>query len=732
MLNRRTFLGAVGIASTAGASPGGRIKSATMDDTRQAEIPDLDELASQWMSFADIHVQPAVASTLGACAVGADMLSIESLAFPPFTQGPQGIGTLTIDGHALKAAEYRWFPYQVLRRATTWDGAFELQSAVRISCADNIVLFRLTLRNRREKISEIHLHTDLQAPVRRYDQVWQWAPPRPENAAEFNARRISPNLVRVTDSRSTAVTTFGFAGRLPDEVTIAAHGALAIWKLSVPRGQTATIDMVMVVGSDGAVVAQQASQTTAKFHHAFESCKSEWEKTFRAAFTPGNTVFSGHLPVLRSGDSKFKRIYYVSVASLLCSLRTCFPGIPRAYVTGAPQDAVSLMYFWDTCTWATVFALLDPAMMRARLVTWLKMNIHSCYAQDMLSGKGVGPWYSFNDYSVFSLILTYVKLTGDRAFLNERVGGRPIMDQLEQMALWWKRLVKPGSPMADYGGRWNLLECVPTYTHIVASLNAANVWMMRQVAALRDEAGEHARADVLRKQASQLARQVLTLYMKGAGYWCTLQPDGRKIPVRHCIDFFTLIMCMKGDLITPQLAEMVRFASEELITRHWMRALSLDDFAAPESNRPDHGPMGAYTAWPAFTIEALGYLGRWDMAAEFLRHIAVTTELGPFGQSDELLTAEVNTPVRKAGRGGQMYYCSCAGSFAAMIIRTFFGISSVDINGLNLSEPHVDRKFEGELIGVPAAGRLFNIRSDPHGLHVAIGEKGAKKAGEGI
>ena len=28
----------------------------------------------------------------------------------------------------------------------------------------------------------------------------------------------------------------------------------------------------------------------------------------------------------------------------------------------------------------------------------------------------------------------------------------------------------------------NLLECVPTYTHEVASLNAANVWMMRALA----------------------------------------------------------------------------------------------------------------------------------------------------------------------------------------------------------------------------------------------------------
>ena len=37
----------------------------------------------------------------------------------------------------------------------------------------------------------------------------------------------------------------------------------------------------------------------------------------------------------------------------------------------------------------------------------------------------------------------------------------------------------PPDELADYGMETNLLECVPTYTHKVAGLNAANAWMMR-------------------------------------------------------------------------------------------------------------------------------------------------------------------------------------------------------------------------------------------------------------
>lgn len=158
------------------------------------------------------------------------------------------------------------------------------------------------------------------------------------------------------------------------------------------------------------------------------------------------------------------------------------------------------MYFWDTFTWATLHALLDPVNMKNMLRRWLELNIHSCYAQDMVTGHGVGPWYSFNDFVVFNQFITYIKTTGDTEFLNEIIRGRPVIEQLEQMSLWWKRLVKPYSPLADYGGRSNLLECVPTYTHVVASLNAANVWMMRQTAELRHRSRQTVQAEALSQQ----------------------------------------------------------------------------------------------------------------------------------------------------------------------------------------------------------------------------------------
>ena len=69
-----------------------------------------------------------------------------------------------------------------------------------------------------------------------------------------------------------------------------------------------------------------------------------------------------------------------------------------------------------------------------------------------------------------------------------------------------------------------------------------------------------------------------------------------------------------ADLPPNVRREMVDFVQGELLTENWMRAQSQLDMAATISDRPDHGPMGAYDAWPAVTVDALCRLGYWNVA----------------------------------------------------------------------------------------------------------------------
>ena len=259
-----------------------------------------------------------------------------------------------------------------------------------------------------------------------------------------------------------------------------------------------------------------------------------------------------------------------------------------------------------------------------------------------------GPWYSANDLSVFILLDAYLNVTGDRVFLAEPIGDRTVLEHLDAISTHWKSLVRPGRTLADYGKASNLLECVPTYIHEVASFNAANVWMMRHVAGIDDQVGNPVRASELRQEADRLLPAVLALYEPGQGVWDSLHRDGTRVQIRHVFDFATIGLTIKDDLSPKMRSEMTDFVERELLVDHWMRAQSLSDVAAAQSNRPDHGPMGAYCAWPAETIAVLDEFGEFGRALDFLhRCVDVTTE-GPYSQSRALLGKAHDSPIRIA------------------------------------------------------------------------------------
>ena len=50
------------------------------------------------------------------------------------------------------------------------------------------------------------------------------------------------------------------------------------------------------------------------------------------------------------------------------------------------------------------------------------------YAEEYLTGTLQGPWYSANDYSIFILLNDYLNVTGNRAFLSEKINGKTVLD----------------------------------------------------------------------------------------------------------------------------------------------------------------------------------------------------------------------------------------------------------------------------------------------------------------
>jgi hypothetical protein len=313
-----------------------------------------------------------------------------------------------------------------------------------------------------------------------------------------------------------------------------------------------------------------------------------------------------------------------------------------------------------------------------------------------------------------------LQITGDYALLDETAGDKTVLEHLKDLATHWKKLVMKDSPLADYGGAENLLECDPTYIHGVASLNAANVGMMRSLAELLEWRGDVEEAARLRADAKRLAAAVLDLYAPGEGVWHCLQPDGTRIKVRHVYDFVTVVKWMAEDLTPTMRSEMAAFVERELITEKWMRALSWQDPAASEAqqahpDRTDHGPMGAYDEWPPLTLRALCMIGYDQKALDALYRFEGVTHEGPYAQTHELLGRNYDAPVRVAGYG--MTTHNMIGTvFNELIIGSFFGFQP-DWQGKRvLGEACLPAGFEGQLTSLPYRNKYYNLIAGAKGV----------------
>jgi len=687
--------------------------AATLVGAAGTPVPALEELAGDWQDAVGLRSFPALNSTEGSAQAAHDVLSVGNLSFPPITLFGK-TGALFIDGKAPVLEQVRWYPYQVLRKAAAEN--LVVETAVRLPYEEKGVLFHITLTNTGAVAKTFDLKISLSADTSRHDH-WGWSIPRDNDTNRFAAVVLDEGRsLALLDARSELANCYGFEHK-PDGLSVRGNKGQAVWHLTLKAHGTLNLNYALAIGEKAAAVDAQAAQWAGHFDRAYEWVQSDWQDRFHAMFTPGNHHFSGHLPVLVTADEQLRRVYYLSAASLLSVCRTDFPLAPRVYVSNTPEYNCTMMYFWDTREWATTLALLDPAVLKQYLRDWLAKGIHNGYAEEFLTGTLQGPWYSANDVSVFILLDAYLNVTGDRAFLSEKINGLTVLEQMDTIATNWKGLVRPGRKLADYGEADNLLECVPTYIHEVPSFNAANVWMMRRAAALQEAEGNPARAVELRKEADRLLPAVLALYEPGQGVWDSLHRDGTRVQMRHVLDFATIGLTLKDDLTPTMRNEMTGFVERELLTDHWMRAQSLSDPAAGKSDRPDHGPMGAFCAWPAETMAAMCEFGQFEEAMDLLHRCSEVTREGPFSQSRELLGKTPDAIVRIASRGQQTYNASNGGSFAETVIREFFGYEP-DFLAHTLVTDSRPRGFQGRLLNVQQGGRTFDISSTAQGIQI--------------
>ncbi len=744
-ISRRRFLGttlaalSAGIASKKGLAVGSAL-GAALEANR---IPTLDELATGWLDCSQLAHMPSLHNFHEMAACAPDPVGVNFLPGGQLYEdsGPRWyiyntlpLCRLLVDGGGYESSSCRWSAYQAERRAEASD--LEVLTTNRLVMEDTIVLWRLRLTNIGSAEKSFHIAVaadgelnhiaagiEIQAGALLDKVVDDFA------GGGERLRIVSLNSLSgqdVKQSKTCAIYRF-----LDGPESKAAESA-AQWTMLLKPEESREIRFLMcatdVDGRQSTAAAQAIS--AAWFEAEWERAKRVWEERWSAAFTPGNQFFSGNAPVLTTDDSAIHEIYYRSVLTLLVLLRTNLWS-NRTFITSG-ERAKGTVFYWDTSLFSTLFAMLEPKQMKEQLKLFLEQDPHANAVVIFKDQRPPSPkelivppgWdlrgYAANDLSIFRLTWSYLCVSQDMGFLREKIADQTVLERLRVLATNWKKLLRaPTDTLADYGDARNLLECVPTYINKVPSFNAADVWMMRELAGILDSVGEPDEAREMRAEADAMVKAVMTLYVPGTGVWASLHRDGSRVEMRHCYDFATVGRFMAGDLPANVRGEMVSFVKRELLAEKWMRAQSMLDVAAANSDRPDHGSMGAYDAWPAVTADAMCILGFWEDAISFLRRTQAAIYEGVYAQAHEFYgptRTQFDAPVRIAQREGCMRECTGGGAFAETIIGTLFGYAPKPGGKLELMHAGVPRGFHGELQHVRSGSGLLRIRSGDAGV----------------
>lgn len=690
---------------------------------QHAPFPTVNDLRSDILEhrFGDLWNPPGLTNFIGCAQTDLDPVAVRSISFPPFATGELVTGKLFLDDRLFTALDVplstTWQPDRVERMAW-WDG-LSVSTTTVLPAGRMAVLVRVSVSNWTSEERCVPVRLALRSAVTK--QVSRWTEPYPpgetNNDLELDAARGA--LVWTARASQAAMVQ----GGVPRADTVDELGLR--WAPTIEAAGTWTADLIITIGEDTEAALGDFDALAADPSEAISACERMWDEELAAVFTPDNDRYSGHLPTLETSSAALRRLWLTGVVGVIYFKRdNPYSVMGRTYDTLMPRYWQSLTFLWDYSLSALVHSLLDPEVMRKYIEKWITTDIHTHMGTEWLTGEPVGMWYAVNDYAMVQTLDAYLRATGDVAWLTRELpdpGGesRSVVGHLDRFVGSWRQF-RTESGLANYGGIGNLLECVSTYVNEVASLNAANVWMLRRAAEVARFLGDEVAAGWYEAESDVLLSDLRQLYAEGAGHWYARQPDGQKVPVRHCYDFSTVAATIADDLSDRQKAEMVEFFVRELQTPTWMRALSDRDADAAFSVRPDHQWTGAYPAWPPNAAAALYRFGRADVASAWLQGLAKSANQGPFGQShfaDGVLASESGGALKAPAEMPWIndWTCSSNGAWVALIVQSVFGVN-IALDGTVTAEPQLEGLDpDARLTGLRVQGRTWDI--DRTGAH---------------
>lgn len=702
----------------------------------------LDDLATAWLPrrMTQLAGMPGLNNDLGSIQIEADIAAIKHPVFPPYSGGDEMTWLTVLNGRQLAQqvpkVEIRWRAYEVERRCEA-DG-WRMESRTALLPSQPGVAVQVTVTNTLDQPRHLALGficSGRSMNTGKEGYAWE-VPSIPTNVFSFTkSEGLKQNVTGAGLPDTICLTNDAGNGHAIHSVSPCPsrwdRERVPTWELTLAPAESFTVTLFACFHADRRTALEIAGEWSGKAAAIFSATRVRWEELWAAAFTPENSHFSGHLPIVESPNRAMLKLYYNGVLTILTCRRIYAESVLRpCYLTLWPRRGEGSTYLaWEMNCTSGVLARLDPSSLKDQwrlLATtpWLDYQQTNCF-----TGDHFGWPCCAHPQSVVSGALNLLRWAGDRTWMDTRV--------LRQGAIYskWKddtaaRAIAPeettgrevflqavqahrghhlpGKVTVDFGDRAAYLECITSYAHGTAGHTAIQAWALKNSDAILGlDCAEEIRS---------LEQAALDLYQPGAGYFDCEYPDGSRWPAANLYDI-GLVLCHLGDRLPREvLKEIVAFVRRDLLTPTWAHCLAPTDLDALSGIRCDHQWAGCFAAWPPqFVLGLLRSGERGEWIAEWLEGVAKIVDQGPFSQAywaEDLFPPEAGAASKCYDEltQGNHWVIGSGALFAEMILDGVCGLSA-DLKGnLTLAPGLPSWSKDVRITNIAVHGKSYDVR----------------------
>jgi hypothetical protein len=556
-----------------------------------------------------------------------DVLSFRGLWAPPFASDLQL--QIRLCGERVPTQNYVWNPNACERSGVLGD--LEVRSELVLPMRQRGGLLAVTVRNLGAERIVVPVQISACAALERTAR-WEFDRPVVHTAAPGIAQ--GPLLTLANEQGA---------------ITLAADLEQPVWEafsshweaaLSLEPGETRCWHLAFAIGE------RAVTEETARTLVALASVVTQEAREERAAWVAD---LFGRLPRFSASDDRLVSFYNRSLVHLLLN-QWHVPELvlDPYYSTGGINGGCVCCYLWDFSEAWELLPLYDPNAVREHIRRFLSSDLTRHFAFEPTTGEAFGPWYPVNQEKIIFLVYHYVLLTGDRAFLQEQVAGRTVLEWVLYHATYGDLLQRPVT-LIDYGAGNNHLELrkKERYDHYLPDLNARRYTNYLAAHCLAGLAGVP--APHLLTRAGELRTAVRDLLWSPALRWFVCLGKNHEPTVRYTVQILKLI---GSDVLDQeQLAGVLSHLNEsEFLSAYGLHSMSKQDPAYDQVDI-DNGGGGICSAFAPQIIERLYRAGQPEIAEDILRRILWWGDRLPYW-SDSLVANQMeyrhDTPLQNA------------------------------------------------------------------------------------